>query len=785
LDVCLMNLSNQDMNDDDLAELLRAAPPRSMLLLEDVDAIFVERTAAAKGGRGGGVSFSGLLNALDGAAAQEGCVIMLTTNHKDRLDEALIRPGRCDMHVHVQKASQDQARRMYCRFFAREAKVKVIDVSGTITMDVIHGFKTGDPVACKGGSVEDPMEANFDLIDENTTYFVRTPGLDVPTSTQKDLLLYDTLAHAEVGGSKGLVLATGGKNTKLQSLPPSAARFGSRIPEKQISMAKLQGYLMKQKLESEQHFKALSHKGQLPPEVAAIDLADDEQRFLYNEAVVNFASEAAVMNVHELLDVKIEAEEERVSIYDYLHRLGLHRFAPIFEHFGVREKKHITTELKDRMEQWDPDLKTGSQRDRMVALIDNNETIKGQLQFADLSVLRDRFLATYQHMQDLPTNGASTLAAPPPSSMSRSTSEPSSSENRKGPTRKQMIRQSSGVDAPENQLNMLDMAHQFQEALECNGKSQVSLWQLDLHFQRFAGDPHGALQHCHALRKTDKDRSTQDQSFEWMTTFGFLSRIGLEEYAFNLEDNKFKMWVEWKHLSKDELKDKAEMPEKVAAFCHSVLQASKDRADLVRKFQLPLFADLQSFFQSRFPEAPAQDAQRFAVRLTDDAGSTHVSCLQVECYLKEAKSPAEALANLAQGLLPVAVAEAARKRPEAPPPPKECEEWVHLWLKKEGLEHQSGPFMGQALLKRDEVLGAPLDHIILTGMGINKIGERCKILKMIAAEKGTKEAPGDKDDKRKDDTPNVQEAAVEKESADKGEDKASKANSGKSGKNKK
>jgi len=36
-----------------------------------------------------------------------------------------------------------------------------------------------------------------------------------------------------------------------------------------------------------------------------------------------------------------------------------------------------------------------------------------------------------------------------------------------------------------------------------------------------------------------------------------------------------------------------------------------------------------------------------------------------------------------------------------------------------------------------------------------------------------------------DDTPNVQEAAVEKESADKGEDKASKANSGKSGKNKK
>ena len=43
------------------------------LLLEDVDAIFVERHSADKK-QGGGVSFSGLLNALDGVASQEGCV---------------------------------------------------------------------------------------------------------------------------------------------------------------------------------------------------------------------------------------------------------------------------------------------------------------------------------------------------------------------------------------------------------------------------------------------------------------------------------------------------------------------------------------------------------------------------------------------------------------------------------------------------------------------------------------------------------------------------------------
>jgi chaperone BCS1 len=34
LDVCMVNLSNKNMHDDDLAELLRNAPPRAMLLLE-------------------------------------------------------------------------------------------------------------------------------------------------------------------------------------------------------------------------------------------------------------------------------------------------------------------------------------------------------------------------------------------------------------------------------------------------------------------------------------------------------------------------------------------------------------------------------------------------------------------------------------------------------------------------------------------------------------------------------------------------------------------------------
>ncbi len=109
-----------------------------MLLLEDVDAAFAgprqeeaptpepagavgagmsrSRTPAA----GTGITFSGLLNAIDGVAAQEGKVLFLTTNHFERLDPALVRPGRVDVRCFFGLASRDSARKLFLRFFSSE-----------------------------------------------------------------------------------------------------------------------------------------------------------------------------------------------------------------------------------------------------------------------------------------------------------------------------------------------------------------------------------------------------------------------------------------------------------------------------------------------------------------------------------------------------------------------------------------------------------------------------------------------------------------------------------------
>lgn len=114
LDIATLDIGRATLTDDDLREAMMCAPPGSLIAIEDVDAVFTQRSTGEKRS---GVSFSGLLNAIDGVAAQEGRALVLTTNHKDILDPALIRPGRADMHVELGLVNARTARRFFERFF--------------------------------------------------------------------------------------------------------------------------------------------------------------------------------------------------------------------------------------------------------------------------------------------------------------------------------------------------------------------------------------------------------------------------------------------------------------------------------------------------------------------------------------------------------------------------------------------------------------------------------------------------------------------------------------------
>ncbi|KAK4057294.1 Complex III assembly protein translocase and chaperone [Microbotryomycetes sp. JL221] len=119
--ICVLNLSERGLTDDKLNHLLANAPERSIVLLEDVDAAFAGRQQSGEQGFSGNVTFSGLLNALDGVASSTSQRIMfMTTNHIERLDPALIRPGRVDLKELIDDATPIQVRELFTRFYRVE-----------------------------------------------------------------------------------------------------------------------------------------------------------------------------------------------------------------------------------------------------------------------------------------------------------------------------------------------------------------------------------------------------------------------------------------------------------------------------------------------------------------------------------------------------------------------------------------------------------------------------------------------------------------------------------------
>jgi hypothetical protein len=118
LKLCALSLANPKLTDNVMADLLQRTPPRSLILIEDIDAFFAMRE---KQDARMHISFSGLLNALDGVGAQEGRIVVLTTNHRDRLDAALIRPGRIDLEVELGNASAWQLEQLMQRFYPDDA----------------------------------------------------------------------------------------------------------------------------------------------------------------------------------------------------------------------------------------------------------------------------------------------------------------------------------------------------------------------------------------------------------------------------------------------------------------------------------------------------------------------------------------------------------------------------------------------------------------------------------------------------------------------------------------
>ncbi|KAM0299986.1 hypothetical protein HYE67_005717 [Fusarium culmorum] len=163
--IYMVSLSSILATEENLASLFAELPRRCVVLLEDIDSAGLTHTREEKKGDNptetetvvpvpaapaqpgvppttapmppGRLSLSGLLNILDGVASQEGRILIMTTNHLEKLDKALIRPGRVDKIVQFGLADDEMSASIFRAIYAPyegedvdvgAAKVKYLDI---------------------------------------------------------------------------------------------------------------------------------------------------------------------------------------------------------------------------------------------------------------------------------------------------------------------------------------------------------------------------------------------------------------------------------------------------------------------------------------------------------------------------------------------------------------------------------------------------------------------------------------------------------------------------------
>lgn len=216
------------MNEENLGALFAELPKKCLVLLEDIDTAGLTHTRDEKqivedvkpvevtpgsgttvvstNSTNGRISLSALLNILDGVASHEGRVLVMTTNHIEKLDEALIRPGRVDMTVKFDLATTEMIKTIFRAIFAT-------------------------------------LEGDIPKSAKQTEIVIRSPKKPADLSQDQLSQIEDDKREAEALEAKRIL-----EEKRISEL---ATNIADIIPSMTFSPAEIQGYLLKNKREPE------------------------------------------------------------------------------------------------------------------------------------------------------------------------------------------------------------------------------------------------------------------------------------------------------------------------------------------------------------------------------------------------------------------------------------------------------------------------------------------------------------------------------------------------------
>ena len=101
---------SKKFDNSSLMTAIKDIEEKTILLLEDIDSLFDKREGTQDNPS---ITFSNLINVLDGVLYKHATIIFLTTNHPEKLDHALLRIGRIDMILEFNYPSKNILEKLF------------------------------------------------------------------------------------------------------------------------------------------------------------------------------------------------------------------------------------------------------------------------------------------------------------------------------------------------------------------------------------------------------------------------------------------------------------------------------------------------------------------------------------------------------------------------------------------------------------------------------------------------------------------------------------------------
>ncbi|PGH12418.1 hypothetical protein AJ80_06725 [Polytolypa hystricis UAMH7299] len=304
LEIFCISLLDPSLAEEELGLMFNSLPRRCVVLLEDIDTAGLGRktaedskpdtekkddgsnTSAAEeaenkprsttrkiGSTGRsedskGISLSGLLNAIDGVASHEGRVLVMTTNHPENLDEALIRPGRIDMKIEFTLSTRQQIREIFIRMYSsgkNEISPSLARLNSLLAKETQEASATSSPPSAISSKLDvgptpfgkKPLSPpatpinetnNSDLPQEKQTPSSR-PDITTPRPIQTGAPHLPHGAPTPPSSSSGETSNDSPTidTTDTFNIHKLADKFADLLPEDVFSPAEIQGYLLTRK----------------------------------------------------------------------------------------------------------------------------------------------------------------------------------------------------------------------------------------------------------------------------------------------------------------------------------------------------------------------------------------------------------------------------------------------------------------------------------------------------------------------------------------------------------